>query len=278
MRDYIKTNYHVHSDFCDGRGAPEEYVRAAIDCGIQSMGFSSHAPMASDPDSSWLMHMDRVEDYRNTVLGLKAKYADQIQIYLGMECDYMGVPSVNHRQEYGLEYTIGSVHSLLDKEEGRYYSIDGSVDAFAEAINNMGPKRLVKEFYEQCIGMVDAIKPDMAGHLDLVRRNNFDKAFFDWDEDWYKPLVMPYIEKLAESGTIVEMNVSKVRPGVEQYPSDDLLRECFIRKIPMTVNSDSHVPTSIDYMHDFGIQKMISVGYKSAMAIIDGKWEEIALV
>ena len=242
------------------------------------MGFSSHAPMASDPDSSWLMHMDRVEDYRNTVLGLKAKYADQIQIYLGMECDYMGVPPVNHRQEYGLEYTIGSVHSLLDKEEGRYYSIDGSVAAFAEAINNMGPKRLVKAFYEQSIDMIDAIKPDMAGHMDLCRRNNFDKAFFDWDEAWYKPLVMPYIEKLAESGTIVEMNVSKVRPGVEQYPSDDLLKECFIRKIPMTVNSDSHVPTSIDYMHDFGIQKMISVGYKSAMAIIDGKWEEIALV
>ncbi len=277
MKDYIKTNYHVHSRFCDGRGEPEEYVQAALACGIQSMGFSGHAPIESQPDSDWLMHPDKVEEYRDTVLGLKAKYADRIQIYLGMECDYMGVPTVNHREKYRLEYTIGSVHVLRDPERDHYHSIDGSVKAFAAGIEEMGPRRLVRAFYEQSIAMIDNLKPDIAGHVDLCRRNNFDKAFFDWDEPWYKDYAMPYIEHLAETGTIVEMNVSKVRPGVEQYPSDDLLRECFRLGIPMTVDSDSHAPESIDFMHDWGIEKMRSVGYRSAMAIIDGRWQEIAL-
>ena len=32
---YNHTNYHSHCNFCDGRGAMEEFVKAAIECHVQ---------------------------------------------------------------------------------------------------------------------------------------------------------------------------------------------------------------------------------------------------
>ena len=39
------TNYHGHCHYCDGQEPPEAYVRAALEQGMRSYGFSSHAPL-----------------------------------------------------------------------------------------------------------------------------------------------------------------------------------------------------------------------------------------
>ena len=39
----MKTNYHMHTVWCDGRNTVEEMIRAAIDRGFDEIGFSSHA-------------------------------------------------------------------------------------------------------------------------------------------------------------------------------------------------------------------------------------------
>ena len=39
----ILTNYHAHTNFCDGKESPEAMVREAIACGFQIFGFSAHS-------------------------------------------------------------------------------------------------------------------------------------------------------------------------------------------------------------------------------------------
>ena len=39
----MKTNYHMHTVWCDGRNTVEVMIRAAIDRGFDEIGFSSHA-------------------------------------------------------------------------------------------------------------------------------------------------------------------------------------------------------------------------------------------
>ena len=37
-----KTNYHMHTTFCDGKNTPEEMVQEALARGFTTIGFSSH--------------------------------------------------------------------------------------------------------------------------------------------------------------------------------------------------------------------------------------------
>ena len=39
-------NLHTHATFCDGKNTPEELIHEAIRMDMDSLGFSSHAPLA----------------------------------------------------------------------------------------------------------------------------------------------------------------------------------------------------------------------------------------
>ena len=93
-----KCNFHTHTQFCDGKNTAEEMVIAAINAGINVLGFSGHCIHPLNPefykpvDDIWHMPSDKIQDYVNEVLRLKDKYADKIQIMLGFEADYFSAP------------------------------------------------------------------------------------------------------------------------------------------------------------------------------------------
>lgn len=68
-------NYHTHTWRCmHASGTEREYVEKAIEGGLQILGFSDHTPMpyAGDYVSTVKMKPAQLEDYVNTILGLKA--------------------------------------------------------------------------------------------------------------------------------------------------------------------------------------------------------------
>ena len=78
-----KANFHTHTTFSDGKNTPEEMVLYAIEQGFCSLGFSDHAPVSHDMRYC----MRDVAGYIAEINRLKAKYADKLQIYLGVEED-----------------------------------------------------------------------------------------------------------------------------------------------------------------------------------------------
>ena len=44
----MKTNYHTHTIWCDGKDDPETVILSAIDKGFDEIGFSSHATYPDD--------------------------------------------------------------------------------------------------------------------------------------------------------------------------------------------------------------------------------------
>ena len=99
----MKSNFHTHSTYCDGRNSCEETVIKAIEKGFQAIGFSGHSYTAFADD--YCMSIDGTELYRRDVNSLKTKYEGKIRIYCGLELDYLSenVPG-------GWDYIIGSVH------------------------------------------------------------------------------------------------------------------------------------------------------------------------
>lgn len=83
-------NYHSHTTRCmHAVGTEEEYVLRAIEAGMDVLGFADHTPWPykSDFVANMRMRYSELEDYISTVRGLQAKYADQIRIHCGLECE-----------------------------------------------------------------------------------------------------------------------------------------------------------------------------------------------
>ena len=108
MREPLR-NYHTHTARCrHAEGTDEEYVLAAIETGYDTLGFSDHCP--------WPVELD---DYIASVRHLQEKYAGQIRILLGFECEYLPEYMDWLRQtaeERQLDYLIFGNH--WDKAEG----------------------------------------------------------------------------------------------------------------------------------------------------------------
>ena len=73
---------HTHTNFCDGKDAPEVLVKRALELGFVSLGFSSHGPTSWD---EFAMKADAVPRYQAELKCLRQIYGDRIEILLGVE-------------------------------------------------------------------------------------------------------------------------------------------------------------------------------------------------
>ena len=159
------TNYHSHSLYCDGRAGMEDFVRFALSEGFTSYGFSSHAPLPFS--TAWTMEWDIMDDYLSEFHRLKEKYAGRIELYIGLEIDYLDETynaSIPYFQELPLDYRIGSIHFLPVSErlvEENMVCIDGSFREYAHSVERHfgGDVRLlVKRFFDTTMKMIEAGK------------------------------------------------------------------------------------------------------------------------
>lgn len=120
-------NYHTHTYRCNhARGNEEEYVLCALERGLDTLGFSDHTPYLFPGDyySRFRMRPEELEDYCETVLELRRKYAGQIHIPLGLELEYY--PAFLPRlmevlRDSPVEYLLLGQH-FVGNEIGEHYS------------------------------------------------------------------------------------------------------------------------------------------------------------
>ena len=116
-------NYHTHTNFCDhSKGEVEDFVKAAIENGVEELGFSEHSPylFPDGYESHYRAKKSTFGDYVARVLELKEKYADKIKIHLGVEMEYYPDyfdETLEFLSQYNIEYIILGQH-FLDSERG----------------------------------------------------------------------------------------------------------------------------------------------------------------
>ncbi len=263
-------NYHTHCKFCDGNGEPEEYVKIAVKKGFTALGFSSHAPLPYKND--WTMKEKDLGVYCRTIESLKNKYKNRIQIYLGLEVDYIDNefgPSIKNYKKYNLDYVIGSLHMI------RGFSVD-YLPSFKELLSKIygGDMRaLTKEYYRLLRKMCMEHFPCIIGHFDLVKMNN--RGFYRETEKWYIEEIEKTLTTISESGAIVEVSTGGISRGFIEslYPSGWILQMCYEKKIPVTLNSDAHYPDKIDSHYDMAVRVLKETGYSDGLFLIDNKWQ-----
>ena len=274
------TNYHSHSLYCDGRANMEDFIRFALSEGFTSYGFSSHAPLPFS--TAWTMEWDAMDDYLAEFHRLKAKYAGQIELYIGLEIDYLNEesnPSVVRFRELPLDYRIGSVHLLYD-DKGEIVDVDVTADKFRRLVDkhfNGDLVRVVHLYYDRLMRMVELGGFDIVGHADKMHYNASCYRPGLLDEPWYDALVRKYFTAIAEYGYIVEINTKSYHDLGTFYPNKryfSFLKELGIR---VQVNSDAHYPERINNGRAEALAALKKAGFTSVVEWHDRKWEDTGI-
>ena len=247
------SNYHSHCTFCDGRSIPEDFVRFAITHGFRAYGFSSHSPLPFE--TFWNMSKDDMPEYLQEINRLKQKYSDQLEIYAGLEIDYLDETynaSIPYFQELPLDYRIGSIHFLPVSErlvEENMVCIDGSFREYAHSVERHfeGDVRLlVKRFFDTTMKMIEAGGIDIVGHMDKIYMNGQKYEIFNFEEDWYRKPFEACLDLVQEKGLMVEVNTKNWTKKKELYPRVEYLSRMREMNIPVMVNSDCHYPDLVN--------------------------------
>jgi histidinol-phosphatase (PHP family) len=274
-------NLHTHTRFCDGSNEPEDYIKAALNAGFHSLGFSSHAPVPFTNNFA-IPDNHKLQEYCDTIRELQLKYRNRISIWLALEMDYIDGISTDFRtlkDTCGLDYTIGSVHLVRNGDDESLWFIDGSkVESYNEGLRNVfgGDTRLaVTSYYEQVSRMIREQKPDIIGHFDKIKMHNQNR-FFREDEIWYRRLVMDLLDTIEQSGVIIEVNTRGIykKRCDELYPGQWILKEIRKKGLPVTLSSDAHRPEEINGYYAETLEILKNIGFKSLVYFDEDGWKE----
>jgi histidinol-phosphatase (PHP family) len=273
----VLSNFHSHTNYCDGTESVLTMAEEACILGFTQYGVSSHAPVPFP--CTWTMQSDKLQNYIEDVEAVKLLLKDKIEIYCGLEIDYIPetVGPVDYR--HLLDYTVGSIHFVDQYEDGTEWEIDGSNTAFKkgllEIFSNDAKKAIVR-YFELTKEMIENDCPDIIGHLDKILIQNHKMNLADPNEGWYKLEMEEVLDCVKKSGAILEVNTRGMYKGYteEPYPNYNALKSAFQKKIPIIISSDCHHPRELN-LHFSDVKKeLLNIGFEITMNFVSNEWIE----
>lgn len=276
----LRTNYHTHSHYCDGKGEIEEYIRHAIAAGFDSYGVSCHAPVPIRGAEDYMMPLPQLPTYVAEVRRLREEYEDRLAVYLALELDYApGLQPYYDREilPHGFDYFVGSVHYVGTDGAGAPWCIDETAERFAQGLetgydNNI--RRAVETYFRLQREMVGTPGVAIVGHMDKLKMWNGDEKYFRESAPWYRAAVEETLRAFKAGGLIVEMNTKGMRLAfASPYPSPWVLARCKALGIPITVNTDAHAPDEVNAMFPEATDILRDLGITEVAARVHDRWE-----
>lgn len=237
---------HTHTTYCDGKDSPEDMIKAAIEMGLDTIGFSGHIYMAHG--ESYCMAKDDIQKYIAEINELKEKYSGKIKVLCGIEADLYAKEDIS-----GFDYVIGSVHDIKCGDE--FFPIDHTADIYRRGVEKYfgGDMYAASEEYfasvAECIKKTDA---DIIGHFDLITKFNEKENLFDETHPRYVAAYKKAIDELIPLGKPFEINTGAMSRGyrTSPYPSADILAYIAKKGGKVILTGDTHAKENLCY--EFG--------------------------
>ena len=270
MADFMRSSVHCHSTLCDGKNTLQEMASAACAQGLTTLGFTghSHTPI----DREYCMSPRRTALYKATIAKLKAEYKGKVDILCGIEWDQF-----SEDKRVGYDYWIGSVHYLHGSVSGKYYEIDFRKQDLQTCIDTDfgGDGLAAVEAYYASVAQVAALRPDILGHLDLIKKLNRDGAFFDESSPRYHAAAMGALEAARDAGCLLEVNTGAVFRGYRDdfYPSDWLLQEWRRMDGKVIITADAHSVDCLTFGYEEAARQIKAAGFASVQVLTGAGFE-----
>ena len=262
-------NLHTHTLYSDGKASQEEMLKAAISCGLVSLGVSDHSETPCD-----LSYCGRESEYLSYCREAKAlaeKYGDKIEYFCGLEKD-----AFSQVDPEMFDYLIGSVHYVF--WGGEYTPIDLSRDCQETLIakHGRGEKlELAKRYYDTIVTHAQKCQFPIQGHFDLISKF----GLFDDAGERYQAIALEALDEVLKLVPYFEVNTGLICRGYRdvQNPEDFLLRYIAEKKGKVLLNSDAHSPEGIDFGFDDMVDRLRDLGFSSIWQLRRSGFREVFL-
>jgi histidinol-phosphatase (PHP family) len=214
------------------------------------------------------MHWDQIDLYTREVREAQEEFEGKIKILLGYEVDYL--PSVDDQMrvnlaKYPADYWVGSIH-IVDHFRSNHESwlVDYTPEVFEEGMEEIGgPQAVYTRYYELIREFAQNYEHRIVGHLDMIKKFNVNKRYFDTDSEHYLSQVEATLDVLKATGKIVEINTAGAFKDIgEIYPSDKILQMILHRRLPVCLSSDAHRPDHVAREFSATWQRLVKMGFE----------------
>ena len=256
----MRACYHTHTKRCGhAQGEDEAYVIRAIDAGVEILGFSDHAPMIYPEGyvSGFKMRPEEIDGYFSSLLSLREKYRDKIDIKIGFETEYypdLWNTELDFWHKYPLDYLILGQHFISGELyiPGEHYTGNPS-DSVTE----------LRDYCDRLITAINTGKITYIAHPDLFN--------FTGDLDIYKEEMRRVILEAKRLDIPLEINLLGLSEG-RSYPKEVFWSEVGRLGARGVIGCDAHVPERVakadelvmatKYADKFGVEILQTVPLK----------------
>lgn len=170
-----------------------------------------------------------------------------------------------------VDYYIGSVHHV----HGIPIDYDAVFYRKAREVAGGSDERLFEDYFDAQFEMLNALKPRVVGHLDVIRLQS-DEPNRDLREMkvvWEK--VVRNLKVIVEQEGLVEINTSALRKGLkEPYPMRSVCEEFLSMGGMLTLSDDSHGIVHVGTNYEKAIEYLESLEVKE-LYTLDGKGRDL---
>ena len=224
-------NYHTHTPRCrHSEGTEEEYVLSALDAGLQILGFSDHTPywFPGDYYSHMRMYPHELKGYCDAVRDVQKRYADRLQIHLGLEVEYY--PDLFDRvlseaRDNGVEYFILGQHWVGNEMDEPYCG------------NPTADEALLERYCNQVMDAIQTGYFTYIAHPDLIK--------FVGDDEIYRKHMRRLCREANACGVPVEINLLGLATG-RNYPDNRFLELAGEESCRVVIGCDAHTPGALN--------------------------------
>lgn len=219
-------NLHTHTHRCRHADPNERaYIENALAGGIDTLGFSDHAPYVFEDGyySNYRMFPEDQEGYVRTLEALREEYRGKIDIKIGYEAEYYPKyfdAFLKMIRRFPCDYMILGQHFLQNETNPRIYSGECTED----------PERL-ETYVNQVCEAIDTGLFTYIAHPDL--------CCFTGGKAIYDELYSKMIIAARDAGLPLEINLLGLREK-RFYPDEKFFELCGKLGAPVCIGSDAH--------------------------------------
>jgi len=204
----IKGDFHIHSNYSDGRDDIETLAKEAIKRGYSYIAITDHSQSLKVAHG---LSIQRIKEQMQEIDKLNKKYKDKVLILKGIECDILQDGTLDYSDDVlqNFDFVIGSVHTnfKMNKKE--------MTERILKAMDNK---------YLKSIGHISGRMINMREPYELDYGAIFDKA--------------------AKNNIALEINAQPERLDI----SDIYIKEAIKYGVKFTIGTDAHIFESFDYI------------------------------
>jgi histidinol-phosphatase (PHP family) len=260
----VIVDYHMHlRGHSNGHEGPiehtveaiERYVEAAVERGIDEIGFTEHVYYFRQFDEFVEHEYQRgkighdLDDYVAAVTEAKSR---GLPVKLGLELDYFPGREAEMAAilaDYPWDYLLGSVHIV----EGEAVDMEPGLWA------RVSVEEVWRRYFVALRGLARSGLVDVLAHPDLVKI--FDRRP---GVEEMESLREETVDAIDAAGVTVEVSTGGLRKRAqEMYPAADWLEACHERGVGVTTASDAHVAQDVGRDFERALDLLRETGYET---------------